>query len=198
MSDCEPLLRRLADVDPWGPEDSEYGSSSCHYCGSGRKAKYGEPDRFEHYSSCVWMAAADHLSLGRAAHVFYVPPPLEPPCPECGFQQQNNEELLQLPGSFYGPESTGTLDDHHLHMARAAGFDTIAEWFAAERRDMWKAMTVSVLRGGIAYVNPYPPIGEAQRLLAVTQTESGLVVVSENTIPQEANDQSEAPDDPDH
>jgi hypothetical protein len=97
------------------------------------------------------MAAAKAFGKVPEGHVIYVAPQPEPPCPTCGYQRNVDEST----SSFYGPGSTGTLDQHYAHQALEAGFSTINEGLDSRRKSMAGAMRAFVApRGGVRFIAP--------------------------------------------
>ena len=57
------LLREIVSGDPIETPDTEYGTASCHFCGSGERSGPYERRIHHHFHDCLWLEALALLDM---------------------------------------------------------------------------------------------------------------------------------------
>lgn len=166
---AEDLLRRIAtDVDPI-QSDSEWGETSCLFCGCGQISRYdvGKTTRtYGHYPSCVWIAAHHLLDVDiPPAHIPFKP---DAPytCEVCGWSVIQDDEGQR----------------HYNDVPSQPHWDHLRHTYNSTRPVRDSLPEITTPRGSIEMIRAAGQTeGAAEYVIKVSWTPSGIIYMEGTT-----------------
>lgn len=143
------LLREIVSGDPIETPDTEYGTASCHFCGSEERSGTYERRIHHHFHDCLWLEALALLDMPVPEdHIVYTPPERKPPCARCGWENWTDDHAR-----WHSNGDVVSLDAHHRHLAEEAG-QTLEEFYGGGSLVLRSLPHFTSPRGAINFIPP--------------------------------------------